>query len=228
MADERATVPISASHAERAPGAPPELSARGATGQAHLGAMAHRLRHLSTSTWEAFAELASNGEGAMSLDHVDDTGWNGTRHLAAAQRSLAHAADAARHLESDTSERAGGHGERAGGHDERAGGHGERAGGHGERATAAARPPAPTSPTDDPVTGDEPQPLLEVTWICRAAEDLATVLEQAAGTGAPTDAGSDEDVLMTLAVDSIADAEHHVAVALALATKAARARTRAR
>lgn len=170
--------------------------------------MAHRLLHLSRSTWESFAELASTDQGAMALQALDDTGWSGIRHLASAQRSLADAAQAARHLEADTP---------------------ADADAAGDDATAATTlhqgsPPAASAGSS---SDEAPAALLEVTWICRAAEDLAALLEQAARHAASADDEATHDALMTLAADSITEAERHVALARAQAAKVGRAHTTA-
>ncbi len=80
------------------------------------------------------------------------------------------------------------------------------------------RAPSPAGSDSALAPGGPPAPLVQVTWICRAADDLAAVLEHAVHPGTST--AADEDSLVELAAGSIVEAEHHVARALALATKA--------
>jgi hypothetical protein len=79
-------------------------------------------------------------------------------------------------------------------------------------ARSIHKPQLAPEPADGrpPMALNAPQPLLQLTWLCRAADDLAATLEQAAALLGDSD---DETALLEVTTDSIGEAERHVAQA---------------
>lgn len=199
---------------------------------APMVAAARRLRRLRNAAWEELADLASAEPGITTMRRTDHTGWNAVGHLAMAERSLVRTTRALQRAGRSSSPAAGPGGpcsaEEAAGTEKPAASSVPRS---DPRDSPEHRPDPDRvlSPASEPpVLAPEPLPLLQLTWLCRAADDLATALEQAVpdqptdadegpGNGAAAEVGP--ATLLEIAADSIREAEDHLGRAKAMVAK---------
>lgn len=145
---------------------------------------AEHLRRLSAEAWEQMADAAGSEPGARAMHHRDRTGWSALAHLIAAERSLVRAARAFdREAPTAPVPTVASRGPLVNGtpvphHDRDACSHAETLPG-----------PAPGI-GEPPTAAPEPPPLLQLIWFCRAADHLATQLNNAPSTPHSTVRGS--------------------------------------
>lgn len=152
---------------------------------------ATRLRHLSGEVWEQLADAAGSEPGAKAMRQPDPSGWSPLAHLIAAERALVRAS---RVLEAEIGQEGLRYGAAPASDsttaDTGSGEHATAPGGKPPQAQAATGPPEPGPPPTPavpapavpaqlppPQIAPEPPPLLQLIWLCRAAERLATLID---------------------------------------------------